>query len=219
MSTKRIEQLIEDIYEFIESCKPQAFSSAKVIVPKDELYDLLDELRLKMPVEVKRCQQMIAQRDAIMTDAKNKAAVLEEETRKKAATLINENEIMQQAYYQANEVVRQANEQADEMYARASNAAEEILARAKNDAEDIRRGALGSMHDIIKEAEGALSSAYSVTREKSEEMLEALRQNLENITKNRKELQDSLEAAPGRESAAKQEEYGFSEDDFLDGIE
>ena len=43
MSTKRIEQIIEDIYEFVESCKPIGFKSTKVAVPKDELYDLLDE--------------------------------------------------------------------------------------------------------------------------------------------------------------------------------
>jgi len=55
MSTKRIEQLIEDIYEFVESCKPTGFKSNKVAVPKDELYDLLDELRLKVPDEIKRC--------------------------------------------------------------------------------------------------------------------------------------------------------------------
>ena len=35
----RIEQLIDEIEEFIESCKPQPFSQSKVIVPKDELYE------------------------------------------------------------------------------------------------------------------------------------------------------------------------------------
>ena len=69
MSTKRIEQLIEDIYEFVDSCKPTGFKSNKVAVPKDELYDLLDELRMKVPDEIKRCQKMIANRDAIMADA------------------------------------------------------------------------------------------------------------------------------------------------------
>ncbi|NLJ89896.1 MAG: ATPase, partial [Clostridiales bacterium] len=69
MAISRIEQLIEDIYEFVESCKMQAFSSTKVIVPKDELYDLLDELRLRTPDEIKRYQKIIANRDAILADA------------------------------------------------------------------------------------------------------------------------------------------------------
>ena len=43
----RIEQKIEDIYAFVESCKMQRLSATRVIVPKDELYDLLDDLRSK----------------------------------------------------------------------------------------------------------------------------------------------------------------------------
>ena len=73
MGASRIEQLIEDIYEFVESCRMQPLSSTKVIVPKDELYDLLDELRLRTPDEIKRYQKIIANRDAIIADAEEKA--------------------------------------------------------------------------------------------------------------------------------------------------
>ena len=46
MVSSRIEQKIEDIYAFVESCKPQALSQSKVVVPKNDLYDLLDDLHL-----------------------------------------------------------------------------------------------------------------------------------------------------------------------------
>ena len=49
MQESRIEQKIEDIYGFVESCKMQSFSSTKVIVPKNDLYDLLDDLRRDAP--------------------------------------------------------------------------------------------------------------------------------------------------------------------------
>ena len=68
-STSKIEQLIDEIEEFIESCKPQPFSQSKVIVPKDELYELLTELRLKTPDEIKRYQKIIANREKIISDA------------------------------------------------------------------------------------------------------------------------------------------------------
>ena len=69
----RIEQLIDEIEEFIESCKPQPFSQSKVVVPKDELYELLTELRLKTPEEIKRYQKIIANRDKIISDAQAQA--------------------------------------------------------------------------------------------------------------------------------------------------
>ena len=51
----RIEQIIEEIEEYIDGCKYQALSSSKIIVNKDELEELLNELRSKTPEEIKRC--------------------------------------------------------------------------------------------------------------------------------------------------------------------
>ena len=78
----RIEQLIDDIYEFIESCKMQPLSQTKVIVPKDELYDLLDELKLRTPDEIKRYQKIIANKDAILADAQAKFRMQQEKGQK-----------------------------------------------------------------------------------------------------------------------------------------
>jgi hypothetical protein len=79
MGTSRIEQSIEDIFTFIEGCKSQPFARDKVIVPKEELYDLLDELRLRAPDEIKRYKKVLANREAIMADAEEKAANIIEE--------------------------------------------------------------------------------------------------------------------------------------------
>ena len=38
--SSRIEQLIDEIEEYIDNCKPQAFSSTKIIVNKDEIDEL-----------------------------------------------------------------------------------------------------------------------------------------------------------------------------------
>ena len=69
----RIEQLIDEIEEFIEGCKPAPFSSTKIVVPKDQLLELTTELRLKTPDEIKRYQKIIAQKDKIISDAKAQA--------------------------------------------------------------------------------------------------------------------------------------------------
>ena len=76
----RIEQLIDEIEEFVESCKPQPFSQTKIIVPKDELFELLTELRLKTPDEIKRYQKIIANKDKIINDAQAQAERMLEET-------------------------------------------------------------------------------------------------------------------------------------------
>ena len=44
--SSRIEQIIEEIEEFVESCKYQPLSTTKIVVNKEELEELLRELRL-----------------------------------------------------------------------------------------------------------------------------------------------------------------------------
>ena len=65
----RIEQIIEEIEEYIDGCKYQALSSSKIIVNKDELEELLNELRSKTPEEIKRYQKIISNKEAILADA------------------------------------------------------------------------------------------------------------------------------------------------------
>ena len=55
--SSRIEQIIEEIEEYVESCKYQPLSTTKIVVNKEELEELLRELRLKTPDEIKRYQR------------------------------------------------------------------------------------------------------------------------------------------------------------------
>ena len=52
--TSRIEQIISEIEEYVDSCKFQPLSNTKIIVNKEELEELLTELRMKTPDEIKR---------------------------------------------------------------------------------------------------------------------------------------------------------------------
>ena len=56
--SSRIEQIIEEIEEYIDSCKFQPLSSTKIVVNKEELEELLRELRMKTPDEIKRYQKI-----------------------------------------------------------------------------------------------------------------------------------------------------------------
>ncbi len=220
MGTSRIEQSIEDIYEFIESCRPQPLSNSKVIVPKDELYDLLDELRLRTPDEIKRYRKVLANREAIMADAERKAASIIEETKKHSEELVNESEIMQQAFEQANQVVTQAIEEA-----------RRILDEANADANEIRLGALSYTNDLLSNAEQALAAAYEGAMGHYQGLTQMLRENLSVIQNNRAELGLEPVTKPVSEAAGEPqagaeaskdsdlEEFNFEADTFLEDID
>ena len=223
MGTTRIEQSIEDIYEFIENCKMQPLSSTKVVVPKDELYDLLDELRMRAPEEVKRYKKVIANRDAILADAENKVAAMIEEARLKTENMINESEIMQQAYHQANNVVTQATEEANR-----------ILTQASQEADQIRMNALLYTNDLLNAAEISLENAYNASMEHYKGLTDTLKVNLNIVRTNRSELgienaqrqmgqpatsEEQVDALIAEMEAEKQrDEFGFDEETFLKDI-
>ena len=71
--SSRIEQIIEEIEEYIDSCKFQPLSTTKIIVNKDQMDELLRELRMKTPDEIKRYQKIISNKEAILADAQAKA--------------------------------------------------------------------------------------------------------------------------------------------------
>lgn len=213
MGASRIEQLIEDIYEFVESCRMQPLSSTKVIVPKDELYDLLDELRLRTPDEIKRYQKIIVNRDAIITDAEEKAAVILAEAGEKAHTLLDEHELMQQAYYQANELVSNA-----------SLEAERIISEANDDANQIRQGALNYTNEMLSDVEHIIVNAYESSKSKYEGLLNALKGNLDIVVNNKMELQPQpvqpeQNSVPQQPEEYSQEDFNFDENTFLEDIE
>ncbi|MFR5088447.1 MAG: hypothetical protein ACLTDT_13045 [Clostridium sp.] len=73
MNPSRIEQAIDEIYNYVEECKPSKLYPSKVVVDREQLYDLLDELRLCAPEEIKRYQKIITNRDGILNEAQQRA--------------------------------------------------------------------------------------------------------------------------------------------------
>ena len=108
----KIEQIITEIEEYIDNCKFQPLSTSKIIVNKDEIDELLAELRLRTPDEIKKYQKIIANKDAILNDAKERAEAMVSEATAHINQLVSEHEIMQKAYEEANQIIEQAQAEA-----------------------------------------------------------------------------------------------------------
>ena len=95
--SSRMEQIIEEIEEYIDNCKYQPLSSTKIVVNKDELEELLTELKMKTPEEIKRYQKIISNKEAILADAQAKADAIIAQAQVQTSELVSEHQIMQQA--------------------------------------------------------------------------------------------------------------------------
>ena len=175
--SSRIEQLIDEIEEYIDNCKYQPLSNSKIIVNKDEIDDLLRELRQKTPEEIKRYQKIISNKEAILNDAREKAQALINEATEHTTELINEHEIMQQAYAQANEIVTQATAQA-----------QEIIDNATMDANEIRIGAIQYTDDLLANAESIIGHTLDSYTTKYDGLINSLQECYDTVRSNRAEL-------------------------------
>ena len=176
--SSRIEQIIEEIEEYIDSCKFQPLSTSKIIVNKDQIDELLRDLRMKTPDDIKRYQKIIANKDAILADAQAKADGMIEEAQIHTNELVSEHEIMQQAYAQANEIVTAATEQA-----------QQILDNAANDANDIRIGAIQYTDDLLANAESIIGHTLDSYTTKYDGLVNSLQECYDMVHNNRAELE------------------------------
>lgn len=190
--TSRIEQIISEIEEYIDGCKFQPLSNSKIIVNKEELEELLTELRMKTPDEIKRYQKIISNKDAILADAQAKAEEILAQAQIQTNELVSEHQIMQQAYAQANEIVMAATDQA-----------QQILDNATNDANDIRIGAVQYTDDLLANAESIIGHTLNSYTSKYDSLVTSLQECYDVVRNNRAELE-----VPDKSSRGLEAEFG-----------
>lgn len=184
MSSK-IEQVISEIEEYIDGCKSVPFSSTNISVNKEEIEELIAELRSKTPEEIRRYQKIISNKEAILADAQQKADQIIAQAQVQTSELVSEHQIMQQAYAQANEVVMIATKQA-----------QEILDNATNEANNIRLYAMSYTDDKLRGLEDILINSIDTTKARTENLLSSLQGYLDIVSSNRAELFPATEPEP-----------------------
>lgn len=182
----KIEQIIAEIEEFIDGCKYQTLSNTKIIVNRDELEELLADLKHCIPDEIKKYQRIIANRDAILKDAQDKSDEMVRKANEMTSTLVSEHEIMQQAFKEANGVIEDATKKAGE-----------ILDRATTEANEVRSAAMKYTDDALANIQEILSNSIEGMTVKYDGLIRSLESSLEITTQNRK----ALHSAPAPEPA------------------
>ena len=191
MSSK-IEQIITEIEDYIASCKPQPFSNSRIVVNKEEIEELLVELRMRIPEEVKQYQKIISNQDAILAEAHAEADKTMKEAHSQVDTMIaqaeeqtnemvNEHEIMQRAYEQANQVIEQANSQA-----------QQIVDNAVNEANSIRQSSIKYTDDMLASLQTIVRHTLDDAQGRFDSFRSSMQSSYEIVSANRQELSGSI---------------------------
>ena len=115
----------------VDEAKSAAFSSEKCIINRDEVLDLLDEIRGKLPLELKKAQELLRARDEFVANAKKEVERMLRQAELDAKTIVSESETLQQARQMASEITRRAEERSKELYHVANTYTEDALRRTE----------------------------------------------------------------------------------------
>jgi len=110
--------------------------TVKTAINENRFFDLIDQMRVSIPQEVKQANELLQEREKVLAAATEEADRITEEAREKAARMLDEHEIA----------------------AAARAEAESIKAQAQQEAEEIRRGADDYAIGTLSDLESRLSS-------------------------------------------------------------
>ncbi len=126
---ERIEDIIEDASKFP--------LSSKVMIDKEEVLEVINEIRLKMPDEINRASWVAKERQRILNEAQNEAEELVSKVTEQQKTLIEESEITRQAKKYADQLIQEAEQKANEMKSGAYDYSDEILSKLQEKIREI----------------------------------------------------------------------------------
>ncbi|MFN2150165.1 MAG: hypothetical protein ACK2T5_01120 [Anaerolineales bacterium] len=100
--------LVDRLEELFNESRPIPFTHS-VIVDEDRMLDLIDQMRVAIPDEVKKAQQVLSQRDRILAQAQEEANRTLSLAREKSEGLVEQSAIVEAARLRSKEIEEQAH--------------------------------------------------------------------------------------------------------------
>lgn len=139
--------LLETLEDILERGKSVPFTT-KTIVDKDELLEIIKEIRLKLPDELKQAKWIKEERQRILLEAQKEADEVVKEAENRIISMIDEHEITRKAYEQKNEIIETANEMSREI----TNGTKEYADNLLNNTEKVLTDTLANLGKNMAEA-------------------------------------------------------------------
>ena len=123
--------LLETLEDILEKSKSLPFSD-KSIIEKGEILDIIKEIRLRLPDELKQAKWVKEERERIINEAQKDAEDIVKEAENRIISMIDEHEITKKAYDKKTEIIADANEMYREITQGTNTYVDGILANIEN---------------------------------------------------------------------------------------
>ena len=132
----KVLQLLDELEDIIENSSSIPFAG-KTLVDRGELLELLKEVRIHLPDEIKQAQWIKEERQRILIEAQKEADSMLHDARKHIEEMIEKDEITKKAHKRSEEIITQAQINAKEIRIGARQYADELLAGVEKNLADL----------------------------------------------------------------------------------
>ena len=122
-----IDELLDLMEETMEEASGLPFSGSKRMVDIDKMRDIIDEVRLNMPTEIRQAKAIVNDRADIIASAKREAEAIVKKAENRARVLVGEEQIVRAAQQRAAEILSSAQSQSREMRTTVTDYCENML--------------------------------------------------------------------------------------------
>jgi cell division septum initiation protein DivIVA len=120
--------LIDKLDDLIHNAKRTMLpGSDQVRLDREEVYDILDQMRATIPEEIKQARWIVKERQEMLAEAKREAERIVKEARERQEQLISQEEVVKQAERSAEDIIEDARAREREIRLGAEDYADEIL--------------------------------------------------------------------------------------------
>ncbi|MGC9219806.1 MAG: ATPase [Solirubrobacteraceae bacterium] len=118
--------LIDKLDDLVHNAKPMPLTD-QVRVDKEEIYDILDQMRATIPEEIKQARWIVKERQEMLVEAKREAERIVKDAQERQERLVSEQEVTREAERLAEDIVDEARTREREIRLGAEDYADEIL--------------------------------------------------------------------------------------------
>lgn len=161
-------ELLDVLEDLLDNAKPAPFRQ-KVMVDRDAMYEVLKDIRLFLPNEIKQSRWVMDERNKILVDAQQDADSIVKDAEVQISKMVADHEITK----------------------RATTEAEQIIEDAKGMSKDLRLGAMEYVDGLLVDVAELFEKAYNEVKAQNSIIEQCYTEKIEEIFENRRELRET----------------------------
>ncbi len=126
-----IEEILDMLDELLDKSWTLPLTNGRTIVDDEKVRDLLNDIRLNLPAEMKQAKQIVADRAEILASARREAESVVRKAEDRARAMIAQETVVKQAQQKANEILAQANQKSKELRTASQEYSDDLLKQSE----------------------------------------------------------------------------------------